>query len=86
MAIIEEKEFDSVEAGRRWLRELELQPSQNVAVKIIVSGLARPSSKQKTRRKFSETALCGLWKDREELADVDSYVRNLRKPRQFDVS
>lgn len=86
MAIIEEKEFDSVEAGRRWLRELELQANQNVALKIIVRESAQPSATRKIKRKFSETALCGLWKDHDDMNDVAGYVRNLRKPRQFNVS
>ena len=31
--------------------------------------------------KRSEQPLIGLWKDREEMQDVENYVRQLRKPR-----
>jgi len=30
-----------------------------------------------------ENTFCGMWKDRENIHDVDVYVRKLRKGRQF---
>lgn len=29
------------------------------------------------------TEFCGIWEDREDMAEVDTYVRQLRKRRQF---
>ncbi|MFP3042775.1 type II toxin-antitoxin system prevent-host-death family antitoxin [Treponema primitia] len=31
----------------------------------------------------ADDELFGMWKNREDMADVDAYVRNLRKGRQF---
>jgi hypothetical protein len=36
---------------------------------------------QKKRLKFSETPLCGMWADRDDIPDPSAYVRELRKPR-----
>jgi hypothetical protein len=33
------------------------------------------------QEKSVENPLFGMWKDREEMADVEAYVRNLRAPR-----
>ncbi len=41
----------------------------------ILPKTASPSLKR------SEQPLIGLWKDREEMQDVENYVRQLRKPR-----
>jgi hypothetical protein len=32
-------------------------------------------------KKRSEQPLIGIWKDREDMQDVENYVRQLRKPR-----
>ena len=29
------------------------------------------------------TEFCGIWEDREDMVEVDSYVRHLRRRRQF---
>lgn len=29
------------------------------------------------------TEFCGIWEDREDMAEVDAYARTLRKQRQF---
>jgi len=34
-------------------------------------------------RKDKKNDFCGIWKDRKDLEDVGSYVRNLRKGRKF---
>jgi hypothetical protein len=34
-----------------------------------------------TAQESKENAFCGMWKDRDDLSDVDSYVRTLRKKR-----
>lgn len=42
----------------------------------------RPVSSHSARKKKrSEQPLIGLWKDREDMQDVENYVQQLRKPR-----
>jgi antitoxin (DNA-binding transcriptional repressor) of toxin-antitoxin stability system len=43
-----------------------------------------PASDQ-PRPKTKDQPLFGIWKDREDLGDPTSYVRNLRRPRQWSV-
>lgn len=37
------------------------------------------------KTKFEATPAFNLWKDRDDMQDVESYVANLRKPRQQNV-
>lgn len=37
---------------------------------------------ENTKRKFEDTPAFNIWKDRNDMADVDDYVAQLRKPRQ----
>ena len=52
---------------------------------VVITVHGRPCAKvvpfatQEQRSK--ENNFCGMWKDREDLSDVDSYVRRLRKRR-----
>jgi len=56
-----------------------------------LTNISTPLDKQEKERllpktafpkiKRSEQPLIGLWKDREEMQDVENYVRQLRKPR-----
>ncbi|HLH20724.1 MAG TPA: hypothetical protein VKX45_26085 [Bryobacteraceae bacterium] len=43
-----------------------------------------PIEKAEKPRKPSDDPACGMWADREDMADVAQYVRNLRRPRRFD--
>jgi antitoxin (DNA-binding transcriptional repressor) of toxin-antitoxin stability system len=38
-------------------------------------------TKPKARMKVEDHPGFGMWKDREDMKDVDAYLRNLRKPR-----
>lgn len=40
-----------------------------------------PITEKKKRRSLTEHPAFGMWKDREDMADVAKYVRELRKPR-----
>lgn len=37
------------------------------------------------KRKLTDHPAFGMWKDREDMADVNAYVRNMRKPRFDDL-
>ena len=79
------KTFNSVAASQKWLNSLVLQQGQQV--KVTVTKKTTLDTDTSSRRKFSETKLCGLWKDRQDMDDVATYVRQLRKPRfSADVS
>lgn len=41
------------------------------------------SSPGKSQEKDKQNDFCGIWKERAELKDVNKYVRNLRKGRNF---
>jgi hypothetical protein len=81
-----EKHFDSIKASCQWLSSLTLAKGDEVTVTITSAKDRRAQAKQAPTRKFSETSLCGLWRDRDDIQDVDRYVRELRKPRFTDVS
>jgi hypothetical protein len=59
------------------LAKLAMAPTQvdKLAKKRILPKTFSPTLKR------SEQLLIGLWKDREEMQDVENYVRQLRKPR-----
>lgn len=48
----------------------------------IKKQLTRPSI---NKSKFENTPAFNIWKDRGDMADVEHYVNQLRKPRQQDV-
>jgi len=46
-----------------------------------ISPALSQSASGETKRSWSETALYGLWRDREDMQDPTAYVRELRRPR-----
>ena len=34
--------------------------------------------------RFGDLPMCGMWKDREDMADPEAWVRDIRAPRHFD--
>lgn len=81
-----EKHFDSVEEVREWLATLDLHSGQRLTVIVTSENEAAAPDSPRPKVRFSDTALCGLWKDRDELQDVGRHVRELRKPRHPRVS
>lgn len=63
----------------------ELLDTVNRGEEVIITFRGRPCAKlvpySETTGKSGESELFGIWKDREDTADVDAYVRNLRKGR-----
>ena len=76
-------------------KQLRIQPGKiisqvNNGQEIIVTFRGKALAKivpiyDKSSVALEETddELFGIWKDRGDMADVDNYVRNLRKGRQF---
>ncbi len=64
----------------------ELLESVSRGEEVIITFRGKPYAKlvplNKTEKKINETnELFGIWKDRDDLEDVASYVRELRKGR-----
>jgi len=57
---------------------IELLPEVDDYINFL---LQEYRSASKTAKKRSEQPLVGMWKEREDMQDVESYVRQLRKPR-----
>ncbi len=50
--------------------------------RAIVTSVREP---KKRRRSIREYPAFGMWKDREDMRDVEAYVRNLRRDRFDDI-
>ena len=58
-----------------WRARLLIAPDTRVTVRIEEE--AEPT----TPPALTDNPMFGMWRDREEMADVDAYVRKLRAPR-----
>jgi hypothetical protein len=70
--VIEHVEINELPAA--WQARLLVAPSTRVTVRIEEE--AAPASSIAT-----DNPMFGMWQDREELTDVNAYVRQLRAPR-----
>lgn len=54
---------------------------------VIITFHGKPYAKivpiSENKQDNKENDFCGMWKDRTDLEDVETYVRNLRKGRTF---
>jgi len=48
-------------------------------VQFLYEQYVKSSSKKSSRKPISESPFVGMWKDRDDLADSTSWVRNQRK-------
>ena len=58
-----------------WRDRLPVSPNTRVTVRI------EEETEQAVQAASSENPMFGMWRDREETADVDTYARKLRAPR-----
>ena len=58
-----------------WRVQLHAAANARVTVRIEEEADSRETAKEN-----AENPLFGMWQDREEMADVDTYVRKLRAP------
>ena len=71
--VIEHVELNELPAA--WRARLLIAPDTRVTVRIDEeAGPATPSAS-------TDNPMFGMWRDREEMADVNAYVRKLRAPR-----
>lgn len=63
----------------------ELLDTVNRGEEVVITYRGKPCAKlvpfSETAKEESANELFGLWKDREEIRDVDAYVRKIRKGR-----
>ncbi len=59
-----------------WRARLHASANAHVTVRIEEEMESREATKEN-----AENPLFGMWQDREEMADVEAYVRKLRAPR-----
>jgi hypothetical protein len=62
----------------QWLQQLHLLPEQTVTVRIETEATAPI---QATASFVTDDPAFGIWRDHEDMADVEAYVRELRAPR-----
>ena len=59
-----------------WRERLHAAADARVTVRIEEEAQASQATKEET-----DNPLFGMWRDREDMADVEAYVRKLRAPR-----
>ena len=67
---------------RRRMKDILLALDRNESVTILYRGKEKAilsPIRQRTRKPVKDHEAFGMWRDREDMADVDAYVRNLRK-------
>lgn len=72
---------------RRRMRDVLRALDRNESVTIYYRGKEKAilsPSRQRTCKSVKDHAAFGMWRDRKDMADVDGYVRNLRKGRLDD--
>jgi hypothetical protein len=63
-----------------WRARLHAKSDTRVTVRIEEEAESRETAREATNEE-AENPLFGMWQDREEVADVEAYVRKLRAPR-----
>lgn len=65
------------ELPSQWVEQLKATPEQTVTVRIDTE----PTGTETTETFATDDPAFGIWRDRDETADVESYLRKLRAPR-----
>ena len=52
---------------------------------LVVKIKAHTIKPSNNKSKFEDTPAFNMWQDRDDMADVENYVEQLRKPRQHNV-
>lgn len=72
---------------RRRMRDILLALDRNESVTIYYRGKEKAilsPSRHRSDKSIKDHEAFGMWRDRDETADVDGFVRNLRKGRLDD--
>ena len=65
------------ELPSQWVSQLKADPEQTVTVRIETE----PAGAEAAQTFATDDPAFGIWRDREETADVEAYLRLLRAPR-----
>lgn len=65
------------ELPTQWAQQLNTKPEQTVTVRIETE----PEPAAETAAFMTDDPAFGIWRDREDMADVEAYLRKLRAPR-----
>ena len=66
------------ELPSQWVERLNAKPGQTVTVRIDTEPEATETDADITETFATDDPAFGIWRDREETADVEAYVRKLR--------
>ena len=69
------------ELPAEWRARLRDAGNSLVTVRIEEEALAAPAESSITDSSLANDPLFGMWRDREDMADVNGYLRQLRAPR-----
>lgn len=64
---------------KQWARDLKASPDQNVTVRIETE--PEQTAAEETEAFVTNDPAFGIWRDREDIGDVEAYVQRLRTPR-----
>ena len=71
--------FKASDLPQQWAHRLKVQPEQTVTVRIETE--AAQHTPHRPEPFITEDPAFGMWRVREEMADVPAYLRHLRAPR-----
>ena len=77
--VIEHVKVEDLPAA--WRAKLAAEPDAQSTARVTVRIEAETGSQEQPATALTDDPLFGMWRDREEMADVAGYVRALRAPR-----
>jgi hypothetical protein len=84
MSILVIEHLKASELPDQWAQRLQAAPEQTVTVRIETEPVASAQTSaqaQATEAFVTNDPAFGIWRDRQDLADVNAYVQQLRAPR-----
>jgi len=69
------------ELPQAWREQLDHQLVDVADARVTVRIEAEQTADAQTNTEFSDDPLFGMWRDREDMADVQGYIRSIRAPR-----
>ncbi len=75
--------FDLRKQPKKILSAIERNESVTLTYRGHKKAIIVPCSSSRKRPSISQCPATGMWDDREDMENVDSFVRNLRKGRSF---
>jgi hypothetical protein len=82
MSILVIQHLKASELPDQWAQRLQAAPEQTVTVRIETEPVASTQPHKLVTEAFVTTdPAFGIWRDREDLTDINAYVQQLRAPR-----